>query len=238
VAGFYRELMNLPKIISRARFKSGITDTTTVTYTELSALCFEANKIIEREVVKVNQDYFEEQKAKFSLVANSGLYSLPTDCLAIKQLRLAYTTPTAETDYKIAIPRDVSEIVEADLQEDNISSSTPNYDITNNYYRIWPKPTVASTNGGELYYFATTVLSGSATPAYPVEYHELVSTYAAKEACLKFDRWDKYTVLQREWVEGIGKIKDQLAVRDTNQSMRLRSVLEDGSAHKTTELFG
>lgn len=238
MAGLYRKPMNLPKIISRARFKSGITDTTTVTYGELSALCYEANKIIEREVVKVNQDYFEEQKAKFNLVANSGLYSLPTDCLAIKQLRLAYTTPDSEDDYKVAIPRDASEIVDAGIQEVNVASSTPNYDVTNNYYRIWPKPTVASTSGGELYYFASTVLSGSATPAYPAEYHELLSTYAAKEACLKFDRWDKYTVLQREWVDGIDKIKNQLSVRDTNQQMRMRNVLEDGSAHKITELFG
>lgn len=230
--------MNLPKIITRARFKSGISNTTALAYTELSGLCYDGHRLLEREIVKLNQGYFEEQKTTFSLVALSSLYSLPTDCLAIKQLRLAYTTPTSDSDYKVATPTDSAVTKDVQSQESSISSSTPIFDITGNYYRIYPKPTADSTSGGQLSYFASTVLSGSATPSYPIEYHALVATYAAREVCQKFEKWDKYKVLDKEWAEGIAKLRDDLAVRNTNNNTRVRNVLEDGVTSSTTELFG
>ena len=229
--------MKLPAIIERSRFKSGISNTTTLTYTQLSALCYDGHKLLEREIVKLNQDYFEEQKSVFSLIALSSLYSLPTDYLSIKQLRLAYTTPTSESDYKVATPSDAAVTKDVTSQETSISSSTPIFDITGSYFRIMPKPDSASTSGGQLYYFASTVLSGSATPSYPIEYHTLVATYAAKEVCMKFEKWDKYKVLDKEWAEGIAKLRDDLATKNVNENKRVRNILEDGSAKTTTELF-
>jgi hypothetical protein len=66
----------------------------------------------------------------------------------------------------------------------------------------------------------------------------LVATYAAREVCQKFEKWDKYKVLDKEWAEGIAKLRDDLAVRNTNNNTRVRNVLEDGVTSSTTELFG
>ena len=66
-------------------------------------------------------DYFEEQKARFDLVATQDLYSLPSDCVKVNQLRLAYTTPSDEGDYVIAREYDPELIGSVSDEEGGVS---------------------------------------------------------------------------------------------------------------------
>ncbi len=232
--------MNLLTLRSRVRFKSGIDNTTTLSNADILTLLNIGYHYLEQELIQVNQDFFEEQKTKFNLVANQDLYSLPTDFLGFKQLRLAYSAPSNEEDYNVAIPHDAASTLEVNSQEEDISSDNPTYDLFGNYYRIKPTPDSNVTNGGELYYFARNAdLSATGdVPNIPADYHDLIAVYAAKEATLKYQLWNKYKSLKSDWQEGISAIKTGLAVRETNKRIRVRNVLEDGGSQRNiTELW-
>lgn len=233
--------MNLTTLRAQTRFKSGITNTTTLSNSDIDTLLNIGYHLVEQELLSINQDYFEEQKTTFDLENGQDLYSLPTDFLAFKQLRLAYEDNPDEEDYRIAYNHDASSTLNVEIQEEDISSSTPTYDITGDYYRIKPTPDDTFTKGGELYYFArNTDLSATGdTPNIPSDFHDLISVYAAKEATQRYEMWNKYKTIKNDWVEGIENIKEKLAVRKTNDVGRIRNVLEDGSGRRTTtELWG
>jgi len=231
--------LNLSKLRNLARFKSGITNTATLTNADLDDLINIGYKKVQQEMVKINQDFFEEQKAKFDLVANQDLYALPDDFLAMKQLRLAYSTPSDESDYKIAIPHDAAATKDVSSQEENVSSANPIYDLTGNYFRIKPTPDSNVSNGGEIYYFArcSDLSSTADVPDIPSDYHDIIAIYAAKEAAFRFQLVNRYNGLVNEWEKEIARMKEALAVRETNPGKRIRNILEDGGVKSTTELW-
>ncbi len=227
--------MNLLNIRNLARFKSGINNTTTLSDADLDTLINIGYKKVQQKMLEVNQDFFEEQKTKFYLSKDQDLYSLPDDFLAMKQLRLAYKTPASEKDYKVAIAHDAAETTSI-LQEEE--SPYPIYDITGNYFRIKPAPTDDVPDGGEIYYFARrSDLSTTAdVPDIPIDYHDILAVFAAKEASLKFSLTNKYNLLNNEWEKGIFDLKTALAVRETNSGQRIKNVLESNKT-PTTELW-
>lgn len=192
-----------------------------------------------RKLVQANEDFFEEQKAKFNLVANSGLYSLPTDCLAVKQIRLAFTTPSTEGDYRVAGEYDASSVTDINSEEIDATTTNPLVDLTNNYFRVWPKPDTSITNGGEIYYIArpSALVQTSETPILPEEYHDLLSTYAAMNEARDFNLIDKYALLKNEWSEGLAKMIDEVQPRYTNRQERMRSNFEEQRGGSVTELW-
>ena len=237
--------MNVINIRAQSRFKSGIDNTTTLTNAEILTLANLGYHLVEQELYKLNQDFFNKEKHKFSLVANQDLYSLPTDFIGLKQVRLAYTAPSNEEDYEIADFHDPASTIDIEVQEEDVDSDNPTYhlkEVAGTYYvRIKPTPSSNSTNGGEIYYFARNAdlsATGDAL-SIPTDYHDLIPTYVAKEATLKYEMWDKYKILKNEWDEGIFKMKQALAVMDTNRGGRMRNILEDGKAgtSTTTELW-
>lgn len=194
---------------------------------------------IATKLANINEDFFEEQKAKFNLALNSALYALPADFIKFKQLRLAYTAPTAESDYVIATTYDPTQVSNVSADEINTPASNPIVDITNNYFRIYPKPTSAVTNGAELYYIArpsALTLTGD-TPTFPTEYHDLLSVYASYDLSASFNLWDKYKVYKGEWEEGVKNLTRDLSVRNLNGQRRVRHITETGIRKPRTELW-
>jgi hypothetical protein len=231
--------MNLITLRQQSRFKSGITNSATVTTTELNQILNNAYYYLAQIIAEINEDFFEEQKTKFNLGLNSSLYSLPTDCLKVKQIRLAYTAPTDENDYRVANFYDPAEVDDIAEDETDVSTAAPRVDITNNYFRIFPAPTTAVTNGGEIYYIArpsALTLSGD-TPIIPIEFHDLMTSYAAKEMCVKFGFYDQHGVYRAEWLEGIETVRRQLAGREINKPSRFRNILETVRGKIVTELW-
>ena len=224
---------------ARTRFKTGITNTTTLSNADILTLLNIGYHLVEQELYKLNEDFFEEQKTKFNLVASQDLYSLPTDFIGMKQLRLAYSTPSNEEDYNIANYHDAAGTIDVQSQEEDIESSNPTFDIAGDYYRIKPTPTSNVTNGGEIYYFArNSDLSATGdTPGIPSDYHDLIATYAAKEIRMKYEDWNKYKVFKKQWEEEIDAMKVALGVRNTNKKARMRNINEDGSYKRITELW-
>ena len=146
--------LNLLNLRNLVRFKTNYQNTTALANsTIVQQINIGYMKVI-RAAVEADQDFFEEQKTKFNIVALSSLYSLPSDCIKVKQVRLAYTSPSSESDYRIAISYDPSEAVNISNDETSVPVSNPQVDITNNYLRIYPKPTTGVANGGEIYYIA------------------------------------------------------------------------------------
>jgi len=232
-------MANLLALRARTRFQTGITNTTTLSNADILTLLNIGYHLVEQELYKLNQDFFEEQKTKFNLVADQDLYSNPTDFLGMKQLRLAYSTPTNEEDYRVAKEHDAASTIDVEIQEESIPSSSPTYDMLGNYYRIKPTPESNITNGGELYYFArnSDMTATGDIPNIPADYHDLISNYASKEITLKYEDWNKYKAVKNEWEEGINKMKIALGVRETNKQSRMRNVSEDGSTKRVTELW-
>lgn len=230
--------MNVLSLRTQARLKAGLTSTD---YSDANLLTQfnEGYFKLASIMAQLNEDYFEEQKVKFNLVANSSLYSQPTDAMKIKQVRLAYTTPTSPADYRIARSYDPSQVYNISVDEESVSTSNPIVDITNNYYRIKPTPVSSVTSGGELYYIArpsALVLTGD-TPIIPTEYHDLISTYGAKEMCLKFSMFDKWKLLEDSWLKGIERVKTDLSERNLNSTPRMRNPLEDSITNSVRELW-
>jgi hypothetical protein len=231
--------MNLNQIRTQARFKSGITNTTTLTNAEIDALVKNAYDFICQKIAQINEDFFEEQKTKANLVQNTGMYALPSDMMKFKQLRIAYSAPSSEDDYFVATPYDPASVDSVSVDEIETATSNPIVDITNNYIRIYPKPTANVTNGLELYYIAkpSSLTNTGDIPVFPAEWHDLLSTYAARETCLKFEQLDKWKILKQDWEEGVVRMIEGLNTRNINSPQRFRNVLETTKKSKTTELY-
>ena len=231
--------MNLLNLRRATRNKTGIQSTAVVANSAIDEQLNEGYKILCSKIANINEDFFEEQKVKFNLGLNSALYSLPTDCLKFKQLRLAYTAPDSEDDYKIATPYDPTAIDDIQAEEIDVATSNPIVDITNNYFRISPKPTSAVTDGGEIYFIArpsALTLTGD-TPVFPVDYHDLLSDYASFQICSWHSKWEKWKVYKGEWEVGIEKMLKDLVVRNLNKPERFRNFLETTKKRGVTELW-
>ena len=183
--------MNIINIRAAVRFKSNITNSAVLTNAEILSEANYAYYDVCSEIADANEDFFEEQKVKFNLAANSSLYSLPTDCIKVKQVRLAYTTPISESDYKIAYSYDPAEVNVVSSDEESVPVSTPIVDITNNYMRVKPTPESDVTSGGELYYIArpSALTNTGDTPLIPTEYHDLIAVRIAARATEKFENF-------------------------------------------------
>jgi len=231
--------MNLSTLRSQVRFKANISSTTTLSNDDIDTHINDAqNKMVQR-MVETNEDFFEEQKSKFDLVASQDLYALPSDCLKFKQLRLAYATPSTEDDYKVAINYNPVNVEDVGFDEENVSSSNPVVDVTNNYMRVKPTPSSAVINGGELYYIArpSALAATASSPVIPVDFHDLLAVYAAARVCQKFENWDKADRLEREFEVGVEKMARAIADRELNFPLRFRNPLETRTRKTTTELY-
>ena len=222
---------------NQARFKSNFSDTTALTNAEVLIQLNEGYSKLISAIVESNQDYFEEQKALFNLVANSSLYSLPTDCIKVKQVRIAYSTPTSESDYVIANSYDPVDTFDVQIDESQVPVSNPQVDITNNYCRVFPRPTSSVAGGGQYYYIArpsALTLTGDVM-IVPADYQELASTYAASKISERFNDYSRADRLTVEFTAGIEKMKGELAGREMNRQYRFRNITEV-PRHKTTEI--
>ena len=231
--------MNLITIRTQARLKSGVASSDysdanldsqiNIAYYQLASI-----------VSQLQQDYYEEQNVAFNLVANSSLYSLPTDLMQFKQVRLAYSTPSVAGDYRIARHYDPSDVHTVSSDEEGASSSYPIYDMTNNYFRIKPTPTASVTNGGKLWYIArpSALTNTGDTPILPLQYHDFLSIYAAKEMTFKHQKWSKHDRLDKMWQAFVfplmARIQD-LSDRDLGESLRFKTPEESGFIGPTRE---
>lgn len=225
--------MNVLTIRTEARKKSGVN---AADYSNAQVLS-DANQAyytLAGILANLEEDFFEEQNVKFNLALNSSLYSLPTDFIAIKQVRLAYSTPSVPGDYKIATSYDPTEVHDVSIDEENIPTSNPIFDITNNYVRIKPKPTSAVANGGIIFYIAmpSALANTGDTPILPIQYHELLAIYSAKEMTFKYEKWQKHTRLAGEWNTKIGELQQVLADRDRNKPLRFKAPQEIGGFNR------
>ena len=231
--------MNLKTLRSQVRFKSNITDTTRVTDTEIDRHLNDAQLKMVMRIVRVNEDYFEEQKTTFNLQINSGLYQLPTDLIKFKQLRLAYTTPSKDSDYFIATGYNPSSIKNTSEEENGVGTSNPIVDITNNYMRIRPKPTVLSTKGGQIYYIArpSALANSGDISVIPEDYHDDLAVYAAGKACERYEVWDRADRMEKQFYGRIEIMAKELASRELNYPLRFENPLEEGKQYPTRELW-
>jgi len=223
---------------NQVRFKTDISNTTTLSNADILIQLNEGYSNLVKAIVEADQDFLEEQKAKFNLVENCSLVALPTDCIKIKQVRLAYTTPTSESDYRIATSYDPSETQLISCDETNVPVSNPQVDITNNYCRLFPRPSSSVANGGEYYYIArpsALTLTGDVM-IIPADYHDLAAVYASSKAMEKFENYNKADRLMQEFINGTEKMKRELAGREMNRSLRFKSFGSSGSATSRREL--
>lgn len=225
--------MNLLTIRAQARKKSGV-NVADYSNSLLDADANQAYYTLAGILANMDEDFFEEQNVKFDLQLNSSLYSLPTDFIAMKQVRLAYTTPTSPSDYKIATTYGPEDIHTVSIDEENIPTSNPIYDITNNYVRLKPKPTSQVTNGGLLYYIAmpSALTNTGDVPILPLQYHDLLAIYCAKEMTFKYEKWQKHTRLESDWNNKIGELQLVLAERDRNDPLRFKAPQEIGGFNR------
>lgn len=219
--------LNLLKLRAQARSKSGVNandypnalldDQLNIGYVALATY-----------LATLGEDYFEEQNVKFDLIANSGLYSLPVDCMALKGVRLAYSgTPLSPSAYVVATSYDPSNVHNTRLEE-NVPTSNPIYDLTNNYFRLKPKPKTAVTNGGRLDYiaFPSALVNTGDTPVIPVRYQDKIAVYGAKEMAFKFEKWNKHLRLDAEWNGVLADLEEKLADRDLNAPLMFHAPQE------------
>lgn len=173
-------------------------------------------------------------------MANSSLYSLPTDFLALRQLRLAYSgTPASPADYKISTAYDPTDVHLVSSDEENIPTANPIHNLTASYIRIKPTPTRAVTHGGRIWYIAlpSALANTGDVPNLPMAYQELLATYAAKEMTFRYQKWNKHDRLEKKWDTAIGELMQTLADRDRNKPRRMKSPLEVGAqSHVRREL--
>ena len=231
--------MNLLTLRSQVRFKSNITDTERLSNTEIDRHINDAQLKLVMRIVRINEDFFEEQKTTFNLRANSGLYQLPTDLIKFKQLRLSFTTPSEDSDYSIASGYSPSDIQYAAEEESGVGASNPIVDITNNYMRIRPKPTAAVVKGGQIYYIArpsAMVNTGDAS-VIPEDYHDLMAIYAAGKACEKYEIWDRADRFEAQFFRGAEAMAKELASRELDYPLRFKDPKEVGKKFPTRELY-
>lgn len=222
-------MSNVITLRALSRKKSGVNSTD---YSDATVLADfnQAYYTLAGILALLGEDYFEEGRDKFDLVANSALYSLPSDFIALKQLRLAYSTPSSDGDYRVSTGRDVTDVHFVPTEEANIPITNPIHDITNSYIRIFPKPTTAVTGGGMLFYIAmpSALVNTGDVPVLPIQYHELLAVYSAKEQTFKYEKWSKHERLEREWNTKIAELQQTLADRDQNKPVRFKAPQELG----------
>lgn len=199
-------------------------------YAELSVL-----------LANLDEDYFEEQNVRFNLIAHSGLYNLPSDCIAVKRVQLAYSgTPLSPSAYVIATPYQPTDVHDISIDEENVPVSNPIYDITGNYIRYKPKPTQDVTNGGRMFYIAmpSALVNTGDIPVIPIAYQKKIATYGAMKMAFKYEKWNKHTRLQNEWNTTMAELQDRLADRDRNAPMRFKAPQEamPSTAYRPREL--
>lgn len=184
------------------------------------------------------ESYTEAQRVKINLAQNSAFYDLPGDFLKLKQARVAYSTPSAPGDYKVAVGYDLNDVRDIGADEENISTATPIVDIVGTQIKLKPTPTAAVSEGLELAYIARpSALAASAdVPVLPTEIHNLMAAYAAKEVCGAMSKFDKYNAFSTEWLMGIERIKKDLAERDLNEPVRFKTPFE-ASRGSVSELY-
>ena len=219
---------------NRIRFKSRIFNTTTI---HNSSILQEINIVqdeLSKAIIDVNEDFFEEQKNKFNLVANCSLYALPTDHVKFKQLRVSYSAVTDETNYKVCESYDPTEVGVTNVDEENVPASNPIVDITNNYLRIMPRPGQNVTNGGSIYYIArpSALANTGDTTVIPTEYQELMTIGAASRVAESFENFNLSDRLDVQYERGIQKMKEQLAARELNRDLRFRDVRETNKSNR------
>lgn len=219
--------LTLAQLKTKARSKSGVGSSD---YSDASLL-IELNQaygIMCRYLAQLGEDYFEEDNAKFNLALNSSLYSLPTDCIAVKQIRLAYATPSTNSDYVIANAYDNTDVHNISADEESVSSANPIVDITNNYFRIKPKPTAAITNGGAISYIAmpSALVNSADTTVLPDTLADKIAVYGAKEMAFKLSKWNKWKVLSAEWQAMVANWESSLSDRQMDRVLRFKSPME------------
>jgi hypothetical protein len=221
--------MNLLTIRSQARLKSGV-NANDYSNTNLDAQIDVAYKQLATMLANLGEDYFEEQNTTFDLVARSSLYSLPTDFMAMKQTRLAYSTPSTEADFRVATPYDPAEVHDVPWDEINVPTTNPIVDITGNYFRIRPKPVASVSGGGRLWYIAmpSSLATTAAVPVIPIQYHDKLAVYAAKEMTFKYEKWAKHGKLDAEWNSLMTELENKIADRDLNKPVRFKTPFEVG----------
>ena len=227
--------MTLSEITTSIRNKTGIKNTGAISTSDIWLFVNEGYDLIQNLLMNVNQDFFEEQNTKFSLVANSALYALPSDFLGLEQLRLAYTTPTDQEDYVIATPYDVSEVEDVEVQEEDISEDNPIYDLTNVYIRIKPTPTSSVLHGAELFYFAKPdkLAHNSAVPYIPANYHPYLVDYGAAEVCNRFQLFAQADRFRKTFQEKIGVMTETEADRIKDNPTRIKNITETYKLSRT-----
>lgn len=217
--------LNLSKLRAQARSKSGVNakdypdalldDQLNVGYVALATM-----------LAALGEDYFEEQNVKFDLIANSSLYSLPTDCMMFKGARLAYSgTPTKPTDYVVATSYNPASVHYVGPQEEDIPTSNPIFDLTNNFVRYKPTPKNNVVNGGRIDYiaFPSALVNTADVPVIPVRYHDKISVYGGKEMAFKYEKWSKHDRLENEWNQVMADLEEKLADRDLNAPLSFRA---------------
>lgn len=207
--------MNFARLKEKARDYFGNISTSDYSAAKLSADLNEGYFYLCRKLADVNPSFFEEQNVKFNLVANSSLYSLPSDFLRHTQTRLAYSTPTSPSSYKIATNYDMAKSLNPQLDEESVPTSNPIVDITNNYQRIKPTPSANVANGGILFYVARP--SGMAlsadVPLIPLDYHPLIAVYGAREMAARFGS-PEYSRLDRDLKIGVQEMQASCSDRE------------------------
>ena|SRR3990167_1615037 len=177
------------------------------------------NRLI-REIVSTGGDHFME-KSTFSLVADQQEYTLPADCIKLREIELQYDG----TNWARARKRDISSLTNSTEAHtlSAASESRPLFDILEDSFFLYPEPDTARTDGGKLWYikspaaslFISAVSAASATIAFPQEYEHLIPLGVAVELWDKFgDRVEKGAVLKQKYDEGVEKMKKEIKPRN------------------------
>lgn len=217
--------MNLLTIRSQARLKGSVASGD-FSNANLDTQINEGLYSLASIIADLAEDHFETTPYKFNLALNSAYYNLPSDFMRLKQLRLAYSTPTGEGSYKVASGYDVADVVDVSRDEESVSSARPIVDITGSKIKIKPTPTAAITNGGYMLYIArpsALSVTGDIPSLIPLQFHDLIATYAAKQMAMRFSKMNKWALLNTEWEKGIDRLKSELAERNMNEPMRFKN---------------
>lgn len=222
--------LNVLKLRNRARRESGVNEDD-YTDDELLEDFNVAYETLAGILALIDPSYFTEQNVKFDLVQNSALYSTPDDFLALQGLRLAFSgTPSSPSDYKVSTGYKRAEVHLVSADEENIPVSNPIHELTGNFIRIKPTPTVDVEEGGSMDYVAmpSALVNTSDVPVIPINYQRVISDYGAARMEFKYEKWDKYDRHQGAWDKVIAELTQVLADRDLDFPERFKSILEVG----------
>src|SRR5687768_7391676 len=111
--------MNLLTLRSQARLKASISSSD-YSAANLDTQLNEGLFALASIIADMDEDHFATIPYKFNLALNSGYYNLPSDFMKLKQLRLAYSTPTAEADWKVASGYDETSVIDVGRDETSV----------------------------------------------------------------------------------------------------------------------